>query len=180
MTPTEAAADPAARRPETTATVDTPSHPEPSVPGSVHLRRTVEAYLSHHPGEQEALGELLATPVQPDDATGRTALPGHVNCGAAVLDRDLRVLHIAHRDTGALLVPGGQVEAGDLTLLAAALRKVTEATGIPASAPTLTPQSLKTGQALTPPQDSSRPHALAEARRTGRADHFGNREWMAS
>lgn len=107
-----------------------------------HIRRIVEAYLLHHPGEHDALAELLAALGRPDDATCRTTLPGHVTCSAAVVDRDLRVLHITHRGTGALLTPGGHVETGDRTLLAAVLREVAEETAVPASALSLTPQFL--------------------------------------
>ncbi|MER7914325.1 NUDIX domain-containing protein [Streptomyces sp. NPDC096068] len=44
-----------------------------------------------------------------------------------------RVLHVRHRATGRLLVPGGRFEDSDGTLSAAALRTAEEETGLPAS-----------------------------------------------
>jgi 8-oxo-dGTP pyrophosphatase MutT (NUDIX family) len=111
-------------------------------PTHAHIRDTVKAYLVRHPGERDTLLELLSALERPDDMTSRATLPGHVTCSAAIVDRDLRVLHVAHRGTGSLLAPGGHIEAGDRTLLAAALREVTEETAVPAAALCLTPQFL--------------------------------------
>ncbi|CAM5606040.1 NUDIX hydrolase [Streptomyces diastaticus] len=112
-------------------------------PSSTAIRKTVEAYLGRHPGERDALAELLATLGRPVDATARTALPGHVTCSAVVIDRQGRVLHIQHRATGGLmLAPGGHIEPQDRTLLAAALREVAEEAGIPPGALCLTRQLL--------------------------------------
>ncbi|MFH7595591.1 NUDIX domain-containing protein [Streptomyces racemochromogenes] len=108
-------------------------------PSSSAIRRTVEAYLGRHPGERDALAGLLAALDRPVDATARTTLPGHITCSAVVIDRQGRVLHVRHRATGGLLsAPGGHVEAGDRTLLAAALRGVSEEAGIAPGALCLT------------------------------------------
>ncbi|MEU3297682.1 NUDIX domain-containing protein [Streptomyces longwoodensis] len=112
-------------------------------PSSTAIRRTVEAYLDRHPGERDALADLLATLDRPVDATARTTLPGHVTCSAVVIDRQGKVLHIRHRATsGLMLAPGGHIEPGDRTLLAAALREVDEEAGIPPGALCLTRQLL--------------------------------------
>lgn len=112
-------------------------------PSSTAIRKIVEAYLGRHPGERDALAELLATLGRPVDATARTTLPGHVTCSAVVIDRQGRVLHIQHRATGGLmLAPGGHIEPQDRTLLAAALREVAEEAGIPPGALCLTRQLL--------------------------------------
>ncbi|MFD7409005.1 NUDIX domain-containing protein [Streptomyces sp. NPDC059866] len=112
-------------------------------PSHSPIRRTVETYLARHPGERDALAGLLAALDGSADATSRATLPAHITCSAVVVDRDRRVLHIRHRATGGLLlVPGGHVEAGDRTLLAAALREVAEEAGIQPGDLCLTPQAL--------------------------------------
>ncbi|KAF3470031.1 NUDIX domain-containing protein [Streptomyces sp. Tu 3180] len=111
-------------------------------PSHYAIRKAAEAYLTRHPSERDTLVGLLAALDRPDDATSRRTLPGHVTCSAVVIDRDCRMLHIRHRATGLLLAPGGHVEPGDRTLLAAALREVAEEAGIPPGALCLTPQTL--------------------------------------
>ncbi|MEU5578861.1 NUDIX domain-containing protein [Streptomyces huasconensis] len=112
-------------------------------PNSSAIRTTIDRYLDRHPDERDALAGLLAALDRPGDVTARTTLPGHVTCSAVVVDSQCRVLHIRHRATGGLmLVPGGHVEPGDRTLLAAALREVSEETGIAPGALCLTPQVL--------------------------------------
>ncbi|MEU8544823.1 NUDIX domain-containing protein [Streptomyces sp. NPDC048717] len=112
-------------------------------PSHSSIRETVEAYLSRHPGERDILTGLLAALDRGLDATARTTLPGHITCSAVVMDRQGRVLHIRHRASGGLmLIPGGHIEPGDRTLLAAALREVSEETGIAPGALCLTRQAL--------------------------------------
>ncbi|MEW2626029.1 NUDIX domain-containing protein [Streptomyces sp. NPDC048106] len=111
-------------------------------PSSSSIRKTVETYLSRHPGERDALTGLLAALDRPVDVTARATLPGHVTCSAVVIDRRCRVLHIRHRATGLMLTPGGHIEPEDRTLLASALREVAEEAGIPPGALCLTRQTL--------------------------------------
>ncbi|MFG2331718.1 NUDIX domain-containing protein [Streptomyces sp. NPDC048604] len=112
-------------------------------PSSSAICQTAEAYLGRHPDERGALAELLTALNRPIDATARTTLPGHITCSAVVLDRQGRVLHIRHRASGGLmLAPGGHIEPGDRTLLAAALREVSEEAGIAPDALCLTRQLL--------------------------------------
>ncbi|MFJ8547175.1 NUDIX hydrolase [Streptomyces sp. NPDC093586] len=111
-------------------------------PSSTAIRRTVEAYLGRHPGERDALAELLAALDRSVDVTARTTLPGHVTCSAVIVDRQGRVLHIRHRATGLMLTPGGHIEPEDRTLLAAALREVAEEAGISPGALCLSRQML--------------------------------------
>ncbi|MER7780436.1 NUDIX domain-containing protein [Streptomyces sp. NPDC096191] len=111
-------------------------------PSRSHIRATVESYLSRHHEEREALEGLLAVLDGTGEPSSRATLPGHVTCSAVVIDRDRRVLHIGHRETGLLLAPGGHVEAGDRTLLAAAVREVCEEAGLRPGDLCLTPQFL--------------------------------------
>ncbi|MEV5988519.1 NUDIX domain-containing protein [Streptomyces sp. NPDC052051] len=112
-------------------------------PTRSHLREAVDTYLDRHPGERAAL-ELLTALDSPGDPCDRATLSGHVTCSAVVIDRDRRVLHIAHKATGLLLAPGGHVEADDRSLMGAALRELREETGIQPGALCLTPQFLGT------------------------------------
>ncbi|MDV5143431.1 NUDIX domain-containing protein [Streptomyces sp. SBC-4] len=109
-------------------------------PSPVHIRSLLTAYLDRHPAERGALGGLLAALDTPGAPISSTTLPRHITCSVAVINSDRRVLHVLYRDTGLLLVPGGHVKAADETLLAAALREVTEEAGIPASSLALTPE----------------------------------------
>src|SRR5690606_24221002 len=111
-------------------------------PSRSHIRATIETYFARHAEEREALDGLLAVPDGVGEPSSRATLPAHVTCSAVVIDRDCRVLHIRHRATGLLLAPGGHVEAGDRTLLTAALREVCEEAGIRPGDLCLTPQFL--------------------------------------
>jgi 8-oxo-dGTP pyrophosphatase MutT (NUDIX family) len=61
---------------------------------------------------------------------------GHATAGAILADQHGRILHIHHLALDRWLLPGGHLEAGDSMLLGAALRELTEETGIPAGAVT--------------------------------------------
>ncbi|OIK28367.1 NUDIX domain-containing protein [Streptomyces malaysiense] len=98
-------------------------------PSRSHIRTTIEAYLARHPDERGALAGLLALLDGPAEPTSRSALPGHITCSAAVIDRDRHVLHIGHGPSNTLVAPGGRV-GDDRTLPAAALRGVYEETGL--------------------------------------------------
>ncbi|PRY02028.1 NUDIX hydrolase [Allonocardiopsis opalescens] len=78
------------------------------------LRRDYLAHLSAHP-----------------DAMWRSCLPGHLTASAAVLDASgRRVLLTLHARLRMWLQLGGHCEAGDLSLLGAALREAAEESGI--------------------------------------------------
>jgi 8-oxo-dGTP pyrophosphatase MutT (NUDIX family) len=107
-----------------------------------HIRTTVETYLARHPHERPRLDGLLEALDGPTDIASRSTFPGHVTCGALVVDPLGRVLHVLHLASGKVLAPGGHIEPGDRTLLAAALREVAEEAGIPPGALCLTRQLL--------------------------------------
>ncbi|MEU3147017.1 NUDIX domain-containing protein [Streptomyces sp. NPDC006999] len=99
-------------------------------PSRSDIRATIETYLSRHVEERPSLEGLLAVLDGTEEPSSRATLPAHVTCSAVVIDRDRRVLHIGHRVTGLLPCLGGHVEAGDRTLLAAAVREVCEKAGL--------------------------------------------------
>jgi 8-oxo-dGTP pyrophosphatase MutT (NUDIX family) len=99
-------------------------------PSRSHIHATVTAYLSYHAGETQTLAPLLDALNAPDDPTSRSTIPGHVTCSAIVIDPDNRVLQIRHKITGRFLAPGGHNEPADIDLATAALRELSEETGI--------------------------------------------------
>lgn len=141
--PTEAAA-PRSGTPLPFSTHSPPSNlrGDRVLPSRAHIRATVEAYLSRHSEERDTLDGLLAVLDSTEEPSSRASLPGHVTCSAVVIDRHRRVLHISHRVTGLTLCPGGHIEAGDRTLLAAAVREACEETGLRPGDLSLTPQFL--------------------------------------
>ncbi|MER6367262.1 GNAT family N-acetyltransferase [Streptomyces mirabilis] len=108
-------------------------------PAPSDIRALVQAYLLRHPAEHAVVDALLAVLDAAGDPTCRTTMPVHITCSAVVVNRDRRVLHILHRASGLVLVPGGHVELTDRTLLEAAVREVGEETGIKAGDLCLTP-----------------------------------------
>ncbi|MFG3337262.1 NUDIX domain-containing protein [Streptomyces tendae] len=102
-----------------------------------HIRTIVDTYLARHPHERKQLSALLDALDRPrEDIAGRSTFTGHVTCGAIVVDRLGRVLHVLHLASGKVLVPGGHTEPTDDSLAAAALRELHEVTGIPPGAVT--------------------------------------------
>ncbi|MFJ9893559.1 NUDIX domain-containing protein [Streptomyces sp. NPDC091280] len=121
-----------------------PTHKDAAVPPALtEVNNLVHAYLSRHPGDLTRLRGLLSLlDEEAVDPTSRSTLPGHITCSAAVIDQDLRVLHVRHNASNLVLAPGGHIEPSDRTLLAAVLREVCEETGIGPGALCLIPQFL--------------------------------------
>ncbi|ALO93835.1 NUDIX hydrolase [Streptomyces hygroscopicus subsp. limoneus] len=100
-----------------------------------HIRATLAAYLDACPEDKERLACLSALlDDSAADLTSRKEFRGHVTAGTVLADPADRVLHIHHLALGRWLLPGGHLEPGDTSLPAAALRELTEETGIPGSA----------------------------------------------
>ncbi|MFF9352070.1 hypothetical protein [Streptomyces sp. NPDC014734] len=85
-----------------------PSRGDDAPPARSRVRATAEAYPARGPEERGALVGLPSV-LDSDNPCSRAAPPGHITCGAVVIGRDRRVLHIGHRGTGLLLVPGDHV-----------------------------------------------------------------------
>ncbi|MEC4020031.1 NUDIX hydrolase [Streptomyces sp. H27-D2] len=106
-----------------------------------HIRSTLTAYLDEHPEEKPELAFALDLLDTGADLTTRSEFRGHATAGAVLVGPDGRILHIHHLAMAKWLLPGGHLETSDETLLDAALRELTEETGIPAD--TVTPMSEK-------------------------------------
>ncbi|MET8048528.1 NUDIX domain-containing protein [Streptosporangium sp. NPDC005286] len=99
-----------------------------------HIRAALDAYLARHPDERGALIPLTEALIAPGHLASRGTFTGHVTCSAVLIDRCGQVLHIHHNALDRLLLPGGHLESTDADLPAAALRELTEETGIPVDA----------------------------------------------
>ncbi|MFF2144643.1 GNAT family N-acetyltransferase [Kitasatospora sp. NPDC058190] len=111
-------------------------------PSAATIAAVTRAYLARHPTERAKLEPLLAMLASEPAPTSRTTLPAHITCSAVVINREQQVLHIHHKVTGLTLCPGGHGEESDTSLLATAMREVTEEAGIPPEALCLVPQLL--------------------------------------
>jgi 8-oxo-dGTP pyrophosphatase MutT (NUDIX family) len=98
------------------------------------VEAAVAIYLARRPDERALLQPLQNALAAETDPTSRRTFTGHITCGAVVLDRDGRVLHVHHRVLDRYLLPGGHIEESDTSLVGAALRELHEETGLPATA----------------------------------------------
>jgi 8-oxo-dGTP pyrophosphatase MutT (NUDIX family) len=94
------------------------------------LADTLSRYLASYPGEHDELEPLLSSLAEGADVTVRSSVPGHVTCGAAVINGTGKILLIRHKVLDRWLLPGGHLDPADPGLLAAALRELGEETGI--------------------------------------------------
>lgn len=125
----------------------------------------VSCYAAHFPHEASSLSLLQHQIAEGDDVTSRKCAPGHLTASALVVSAcGTQVLLIHHNTFRRWLQPGGHLEAGDTTLLGAALRECLEETGI-AAAPH--PWTKATGIALD--FDS---HRVAASTGKGEPEHF--------
>ncbi|MGH8966447.1 MAG: NUDIX hydrolase, partial [Actinomycetes bacterium] len=90
----------------------------------------VSAYLECYPDEAALLGEPLRLLSQGGDFASRRNFAMHVTVGALLVRGDAEVLLVEHRAYGITLQPGGHLEPTDSTLLGAAVRELTEETGV--------------------------------------------------
>ncbi|MFJ2821949.1 NUDIX domain-containing protein [Streptomyces toxytricini] len=88
------------------------------------------AYLERHPDEAEQLSEPLRLLTEGRDFANRRSFPMHVTVGALLVRGDTEILLIEHLAYGLTLQPGGHLEPGDTSLVEAAVRELTEETGM--------------------------------------------------
>jgi 8-oxo-dGTP pyrophosphatase MutT (NUDIX family) len=96
------------------------------------LAAELEAYGQQQPERRAVIEQMLDLLRQPGDAFSRTHLdPGHFTASAFVVCPERRrLLLIRHPKLGRWLQPGGHIEPGDVSCLAAAQREVREETGV--------------------------------------------------
>jgi 8-oxo-dGTP pyrophosphatase MutT (NUDIX family) len=101
---------------------------------SDQIRDTIADYLNGYPAETARLAPVIDLLDTGADLASRKEFRGHATAGAVLTDELGRVLHIHHRALNRWLLPGGHIEAGDTGFLAAAIRELSEETGMPTSA----------------------------------------------
>ena len=98
--------------------------------------RLLSAYTPLDARQQELRRDYLAHLAAHGNGTRRDCLPDHLTASALVVDPSgERVLLGLHRKVGLWLQMGGHIEAGDETVLAAAMREAREESGIEALQP---------------------------------------------
>jgi len=93
------------------------------------IAAVLAAYLGSHPEEEATLAEPLRLLAEGGNFASRRNFSMHVTVGA-LLTRDGEVLLVGHLAYGILLQPGGHLEPGDTSLIGAAVRELSEETGI--------------------------------------------------
>ena len=136
-----------------------------------HIWPLIEDYITDYPGEADSLAALvdfMRTHRRVQDQTRRTNMAGHLTVSGLIVapDRE-RVLLIEHRTLGKRLQPGGHVEAGDESPLAAAYREIEEETGLRAAELNLLAQPRS---ALMPVDINS--HVIPASIAKGEAEHI--------
>jgi 8-oxo-dGTP pyrophosphatase MutT (NUDIX family) len=98
-----------------------------------HIHSVLDAYLNEHPHEKENLAVAISLLEDGAELASRKEFRGHATAGAVLVNPHGQVLHIHHRALDKWLLPGGHLEESDNSLQDAALRELTEETGIQAS-----------------------------------------------
>ncbi|ATM24602.1 NUDIX hydrolase (plasmid) [Streptomyces alboflavus] len=126
------------------------------------IMSVVAAYLEQYPEETGLLAEAVHLLSQGAGFASRRTFPMHVTAGALLVRDGSEVLLVQHRAYGITLQPGGHLEPTDATLIDAALRELTEETGIDPGkvAPAAqTPVYVEYGRVPARPAKDEPPHA---------------------
>lgn len=94
------------------------------------IARELAAYLERYPDEATRLSGPMQMLSRGGRCTSRHDYPMHVTVGALLVRASTEILLVQHRAYGILLQPGGHLEPGDTTLIDAAMRELTEETGV--------------------------------------------------
>ncbi|MGC0314874.1 NUDIX hydrolase [Kitasatospora acidiphila] len=94
------------------------------------IASALAAYLERYPDEAEQLSEPVRLLGEGRDFASRRSFPMHVTVGALLVRDEAEILLIEHLAYGITLQPGGHLEPTDTDLRAAALRELTEETGL--------------------------------------------------
>ncbi|GAA1237165.1 NUDIX hydrolase [Streptomyces rhizosphaericus] len=92
------------------------------------------AYLERYPDEVELLSQPMQMLASGENFASRRSFPMHVTVGALLVRGGCEILLIGHRAYGITLQPGGHPEPTDTTLVGAAVRELSEETGLDAAA----------------------------------------------
>ncbi|EHK87688.1 NUDIX hydrolase [Saccharomonospora azurea] len=95
-----------------------------------HIAGTLAAYLRRHPAEAAQLTVPMRLLSGGSGFASRRTFPMHATVGALLVRNGTEVLLVQHRAYGITLQPGGHLESTDTTLVDAALRELTEETGV--------------------------------------------------
>ncbi|TWF91135.1 NUDIX hydrolase [Kitasatospora viridis] len=94
------------------------------------IASVLATYLERYPNEAEQLSEPVRLLGEGRDFASRRSFPMHVTVGALLVRDNSEILLIEHLAYGITLQPGGHLEPTDTELVAAALRELTEETGM--------------------------------------------------
>ena len=120
------------------------------------------AYLEQYQDEADGLSEPLRLLATGSNFASRRSFPMHVTVGALLVRAGTEILLIEHLAYGGLILqPGGHLESTDTTLIDAALRELSEETGIDPHdvlSASSTPAYVEYGKVPARPKKNEPPH----------------------
>jgi len=94
------------------------------------ISNALSVYLERYQDEATLLSEPVQLLSQGENFASRRTFPMHVTVGALLVRGDVEILLVEHRAYGITLQPGGHLEPTDATLIDAAVRELSEETGV--------------------------------------------------